>query len=172
MTFTYPLIPKLIYRYANIPVTFVLLMYLFISVMALRISSISIIPAFINILLIYFVNRYYFRLYRLFPYKIEVDDQKMICSDFPFSKKIVQIKFEDIEKITGSIFNGFKNKPIHIYDGKQNVTIAFSLHLKKINDLLTIILVKIRKEKSEELLFKLRQHNTGMKKEGSNPSNT
>lgn len=169
ITFTYPLIPKLIYRYANIPVTFVLLMYFFISIMALRISSFSIIPAFINVILIYFVNRYYFRLYKLFPYKIEVDEVKMVCSDFPFSRKIVQIKFEDIEKITGSIFNEFKNKPIHVYDGKQNVTIAFSLHMRRINDLLTIILSKIRKEKSDELLLKLRQHNIGMKKEGSNP---
>lgn len=166
ITFTYPLIPKLIYRYANIPVTFVLLMYFFISVMALRISSFSIIPAAINVLLIYFVNRYYFRLYKLFPYKIQVDEQKMICSDFPFSRKIVQIKFEDIEKVTGSIFNEIKNRPIHIYDGRQNITIAFSLHLKRINDLLTIILSKIRKEKSDELLFKLRQHNIGMKSEG------
>ncbi|MGE5400264.1 MAG: hypothetical protein ACM3S2_07660 [Ignavibacteriales bacterium] len=165
MIFTYPLIPKLIFRYANIPVTFLLLMYLFLSIVALRVSSLSLIPAFINIMLIYFVNRYYFRSYKIFPYKIEVDDVKMICSDFPFSNKIIQIKFEDIERITGSIFNEFKNKSIHIYDGKQNITIAFSLHLSKINELLTIILSKIRKEKSDELLAKLRQHNIERKRE-------
>ncbi|MGE5681670.1 MAG: hypothetical protein ACM34K_12405 [Bacillota bacterium] len=165
LTFTYPLIPKLVYRYANIPLTILLMMYLFISIVALRISSISILPALINIVLIFLLNRFYFRLYRMFPYKIEVDDKKMICSDFPFSKKIVQINFEDIDRVTGSIFSGLKNKPVAIHDGKQNVTIAFSLHLSKINDLLTIILSKIRKEKSDELLATLRQRNYERKRE-------
>ncbi|MGE5412098.1 MAG: hypothetical protein ACM3MI_14145 [Clostridiales bacterium] len=159
LTFTYPLIARLVYRYANIPLTILMFLYLFISIVALRISSISLVPAAINIFLIYFLNKFYFRLYKMFPYKIEVDDTQMICSDFPFSKKIVQIRFEDIDKITGSIFSGLKNKPVAIHDGKQNITIAFSLHLSKINDLLTIILSKIRKEKSDELLQTLKQRN-------------
>lgn len=165
LTFTYPLIPRLVYRYANIPLTIILFLYLLISILALRISSISIVPALINIVLIYILNRFYFRLYKMFPYKIEVDDVQMICSDFPFSRKIVQIRFEDIDKITGSIFSDLKNKPVAIHDGKQNITIAFSLHLSKINDLLTIILSKIKKEKSDELLASLRQRNYEKKRE-------
>lgn len=165
LTFTYPLIPRLVYRYANIPLTIILFLYLLISILALRISSISIVPAFINIVLIYILNRYYFRSYKMFPYKIEVDDVQMICSDFPFSRKIVQIRFEDIDKITGSIFSDLRNKPVAIHDGKQNITIAFSLHLGKINDLLTIILSKIKKEKSDELLASLRQRNYEKKRE-------
>lgn len=164
LTFTYPLIPKLVYRYANIPLTIFLVMYLFLSIIAIRASSISIVPAVINIILIYALNRYYFRLYKSFPYKIEVDDVKMICSDFPFSSKIVQIRFEDIERVSGSIFSGFRNKPVTIYDGRQNISVSFSLHLSKINDLLTIILSKIRKEKSEELLEGLRQRNMQRKR--------
>lgn len=159
LTFTYPLIPKLVYRYANIPLTVLLVLYLFLSLILMRYSSISILPALINIMLIYALNRFYFRLYKTFPYKIEVDDVKMICSDFPFSRKVIQIRFEDIEKISGSIFSGFRNKPVTIYDGRQNISVSFSLHLRKINDLLTIILSKIRKEKSEELLADLRQRN-------------
>lgn len=165
LTFTYPLIPKLVYRYANIPLTILLILYLLISILALRISSISLVPAVINIILIYILNRFYFRLYKMFPYKIEVDDDQMICSDFPFSRKIVQIKFEDIDRVSGSIFSGLNNKPVSIHDGKQNITIAFSLHLRKINDLLTIILSKIKKEKSDELLATLRQRNYERKRE-------
>lgn len=158
-TFTYPLLARIIFRYANIPLTIVFFMYLVISVMASKINLLYLIPAIINAVLIYIINRFYFTSYKIFPYKIEVDDDKMVCSDFPFSNKIIHIKFEDIERITGSIFSSIRNKPVEIYDGRQKITIAFSLHLRKINELLTIILSNIRKEKSDELLARLHQNN-------------
>ncbi len=151
-TFTYPFIAKIVYRYANIPVTFILGFYLMISAASLKIHYIHYFGVLINAVLIYVINRYYFRSYKIMPYKIEADDEKLVCSDYSFQNKVVTVYFKDIESISGGIFSGTQTKPIKIYDGKQNLTVSFSTHLKNFNELLTYLLSKVRKDVYEQLL--------------------
>jgi hypothetical protein len=49
------------------------------------------------------VNRTYLTYYLILPYKIEADDEKMICSDFLLSKKVITIYFKDIEVLQGGV---------------------------------------------------------------------
>jgi len=154
-TFTYPLIARFIYRYANIPITLILLFYIFAALSVVSTHSSNLITVIINAVLIVVLNRYYFKSYRIFPYKIQVDNEGLHCSDFTFSNKQIKINFEDIDNISGGIFSGAQTKPIKISDGRQNQIIAFSAHIKGHNELLTAILSKIRKDKYEEILGKI-----------------
>lgn len=154
-TFTYPLFAKFIYRYANIPVSLILLFYLVVSLSAVTIHYSNIITVVVNLALIIVINRYYFKSYRIFPYRIEVDKDAMVCSDFTFSDKRLTIKFDDIDNISGGIFSGVQTKPIKVHDGRQNKTIAFSAHIKDHNELLTAILSRIRKDRYEAILGKI-----------------
>lgn len=154
-TYTYPLLARFIYQYANIPITLMLFGYLVVAINGIRYSWINALPAVINLILIYIINRFYFRAYKIFPYRIEVDETGMTCSDFPFSNKKVQIKYENIDEISGGIFSGMYTKPINIFDSKNNVKVAFSTHLKESNELLTIILSKIRKDVYKQAMDKV-----------------
>lgn len=156
--FKYPFIAKIIYRYANIPVTFLLLVYVFLSAAAAAKEWIYIFPMLINLILLYVMNRYYFKMYRQFPYNIKTDNRKLICSDFMNKSKTVEINLSDIGKITGGIFSGSPVKPVYIYDEKNDITIGFNQHLKDYNKFLTIVLSNIKQELYNELLKKVKDN--------------
>lgn len=153
--FTYPLIARFIYRYANIPVSLILVFYVFAALSAVSISSSNWITVVLNIVLVVVMNRYYFKSYKIFPYRIELESDGLLCSDFTFSSKQVKIRFEDIDNISGGIFSGVQTKPIKIHESRQNQTVAFSAHIRGHNELLTAILSKIKREKYEEILGKI-----------------
>ncbi len=111
-TFEYPLLAKIVYRYANIPVTIILFIYFLVSIGAMTDSWYWVMSVIVHALLIFFVNRYYWRSYKGFPYKIEVDNEKMICSNFFMSKKKIEIKMTDIEALRGGVFSNSLTKPI------------------------------------------------------------
>ena len=156
--FTYPLFAKILYRYANIPVSVLLLFYVFISLIGIRESWYSIIPLVINITLLYVLNMYYYKMYKTFPHKLNIDNEKIICSDFMNKDKIVEIKLSDISKITGGLFSGTPIKPVYIFSNKNETTIGFNQHLKDYNKFLTIILSNINQELYNELLEKIKEN--------------
>lgn len=155
-TFEYSLLPKIIYKYANIPITILLGFYLFISTVTFSNNYMSYFAIFVHLLLIFIVNRYYFRNYKLMPYKIEADNEKMICTQFSFQNKISEIKFDQITEITGGIFEGSKSRPIIIRtNGNEKITI--NIHINNFNSLLTIILANINKELYVKLLDRIKK---------------
>ena len=156
--FKYPFIAKVIYRYANIPVSILLLFYVFLSGVAAAKEWIYILPMLINLILLYVMNRYYFKMYRLFPYNIKADNSKIVCSDFMNKTKTVEINLSDVGKITGGIFSGSPVKPIYIYDEKNDVTIGFNQHLKDYNKFLTIVLSNIKQDLYNELLKNIKDN--------------
>ena len=155
-TFEYPLLAKIVYRYANIPVTLILFIYFLVSLGALTESWFWVISAIVHALLIFFVNRYYWRSYKSFPYKIEADNEKMICSNFFMSKKKVEIKLIDIESLRGGIFSNSLTKPIFMKIKGHDSEIGFHYHLKKYNILLTTILSNINHDLYSSLLDKIK----------------
>ncbi|HPN37729.1 MAG TPA: hypothetical protein PL041_04950 [Melioribacteraceae bacterium] len=138
-TFSYPIFAKIVYRYANIFITFVLLSHLVVFIIAPN-KNYSYLPlGLINIILIYIVNRFYFTNYKYFPYDIKADEEKIIVSNFVFNNRTETIYYKDIEKLTGGVFNKKPSTPIYVIcnNGKK---IGINTHLKEFNKLLTLIL--------------------------------
>ncbi len=153
-TFTYPFIAKLVYRYANIPVSLLLVFHLMFLLVGASYELKLLLPASINIIILYIMNRYYIKMYKLFPYKIEIEKERMICSDFFMSKKKLNIQLTDIINIDGGIFTGNPTKPIYLTDIDGN-TIGVNQHLKNYNIFLTTILSSVKKEVYETSLNKI-----------------
>lgn len=152
-TFKYSFFPRLIYRYANIPANFILLFYLIASSLGMFTNWKFIFPLIITLTMLYVLNRFYFRMYKSFPFKIEINNEKMLCSDFVLNNKRVEIYHSDIKEITGGIFSGRAYMPLYIKT--DDIKLGFSPHIKDYNKLLTIILTNITKDLYTELLGKI-----------------
>ena len=150
--FTYPNFYRLLYRYGNIPVTIILSVYLVPSVVYLDKNLIYLIPVVLLLLMIYLLNRHYLNLYKIIPYKIEADEEKLICSDFLFSKKEFTIYFSDIESLTGGIFEGRFSGVMKVCDKKNQVCIGFFNRLKDADKLQTILLSKVPRKVYDDVV--------------------
>lgn len=149
-TYKYNFWVKTILRYANIPVNIILIIYTYFSVISILNDWRFVIALLINLILIFFLNRFYFRIYKYFPFRISVSDKELYCSNFMFNNKEINFKFIDIENINGGIFSGRPFMPLYISLGKNKIGI--SPHIKDYNKLLTTILTNIKKELYENLL--------------------
>jgi hypothetical protein len=152
--FTYSAFAKIFYRYANIPITLLLLLSLLTALAGIYTNWIYIFPALFDITVIYVINRYYIKSYKRFPYKIEANNEKMICADYLFSDKLIELDHTSITKITGGIFSGNLARPIYLHDENNNIVISFNNHLKNYDKLLTIVLSNITQELYNDLLTK------------------
>lgn len=156
ITYKYSFFSKLIYRYANIIATLFLLIYVVAAFFLTMEKWYYVFVMFVNLLIIFYLNRYYFKTYRIFPFKISADNQKIICSDFLFSSKIIEIDLQNIDKISGGIFSGWPTRPVYIYDGTKNIMIAFYSHVGNFRNLLKTILENIPQNVYDELIEKIK----------------
>jgi len=154
-TFTYPLLFRIIFKYGNIVITLLLIIYSIPLAAYLDEKKILIIPLVVTLLIIYFLNKHYLNLYKILPYKIDVDDTKIICSGFFLSKKEIIIQYEDIEYLSGGIFENKISGVMKVYDGKNGVYIGFYQRLNNSGKLATIILSKVKRKLYDEVLEKL-----------------
>jgi len=154
-TFTYPLLFRIIFRYGNIVITLLLIIYSLPLAVYLDEKKILIIPLLVTLLIIYFLNKHYLNLYKILPYKIVADDEMIICSGFFLSKKEIIVHYEDIEYLSGGIFENKISGVMKIYDGKNGVYIGFYQRMTNSGKLATIILSKVKRELYDEVLEKL-----------------
>ncbi len=145
-TFTYSLIFKIIFRFGNILVTLLLSIYLVPVFYYIDQKIILFIPLIIAGIILYMVNRTYLAYYKILPYKIEADDEKMICSDFLFSKKVVTIYFKDIDMLRGGVFSGRSSGIMKLRDSKSKLQVGFSQKMKNSEKLIALILSKVSKD--------------------------
>ena len=122
------------------------------SVVYLDKNLIYLIPVVLLLLMIYLLNRHYLNLYKIIPYKIEADEEKLICSDFLFSKKEFTIYFSDIESLTGGIFEGRFSGVMKVCDKKNQVCIGFFNRLKDADKLQTILLSKVPRKVYDDVV--------------------
>lgn len=162
--YKYSLFAKLIYRYGNIIATLFLSVHFFTSIIIMFEKWYFVFFALINGFFIFLINKYFIKTYRLFPFQISADNEKLICQNFLFSKKEVTISLSDIEKITGGIFSGYPTRPIYIYDGKQKLTIGFYSHVGKFQSLLTMMLKNIPQPLYNRLLDTMKELRVDKKK--------
>ncbi len=156
-TYTYPLVAKLIYKYANFPITLFLFFYVIISAAESFQKTYFVIPLILNIIIIFYLNRYYFRSYKVTPFKIEISNDKIVCSNFYLSEKIVELSLLEITEIKGGIFAGSQTSSIYLINETENITIKINHHLKNYNEVLTKILQNINQELYEELLKTMKE---------------
>jgi hypothetical protein len=133
--------------------------------MNLDANKILIVPLVLSLLLIYIINRSYFTYYKILAYKIDADDEKIVCSEFLLSKKAITIFYTDIESLNGGVFERKSSGIMKVYDGKNNVTIGFSQKMKDSNKLITLILSKVNKEIYDDVI-----ENLTARKYGKSPS--
>lgn len=162
--FVYPFYVKFIYRYGNIIATVLLMLYLIPVVVGLDDNNYLIIPLIISLFFLYFINKKYLTLYKVIPYIIEADDEKMICKNFIYSSKEVIIYYKDIESLSGGIFEGRLRGFMKVCDGKNQICIGFSERIKDSKKLMTLILSKVRKEIYDDVIEKLQSLKNAKKK--------
>lgn len=152
--FKYSLISKLLYRYGNIPLNLILFFYAISALLNVSERLIFIVPFIITITFLFFLNRQYLLLYKLLPYKITADSEKLICEDFLFSNKKVVIYYLKITQLKGGVFEGKVSGLMHVYDQDGN-TIGFFNRLKNVNKLETEILGRVPKEVYDVVVEKI-----------------
>jgi hypothetical protein len=149
--FSYPLLFRMIFKFGNLVVTLLLVVYSIPLVVYLDQNNLLIIPIVVSL----FINRYYLNLYKILPYKIVADDDKMTCLNYFLSKKEIIIYYEDIESLSGGIFDNKISGIMKVCDAKNAVCIAFYHKLTNSNKLATIILSKVNRHLYDEVLEKL-----------------
>ena len=154
-TFTYPFLFRIIFRLGNIFVTAVIIVYSIPLYYFLDGKPIMAFPLLINLAIIYFLNRHYFKLYKILPYKIESDDERIICSKYFLSKKDVMIYYNDISLLSGGLFENKISGLMKVCDGKNNVCIGFYQRLNNSNKLATILLSKVNRNLYDDVLEKI-----------------
>ena len=154
-TFTYPLLFRIIFRYGNIIITLLLIVYSLPLAVYLDEKKILIIPLIVTLLIIYFLNRHYLDLYKILPYKIDVDDEKVICSGFFLSKKELIIYYDDIKSLSGGTFENKISGVMKVCDGRNGLCFGFYQRMTNSSRLATIILSKVKRELYDEVLEKL-----------------
>lgn len=154
-TFTYSLLFKIIFRFGNIIVTLLISIYLIPVFYFIDQNTILFLPLIIGVIIIFMVNRAYLTYYLILPYKIEVDDEKMICSDFLLSKKVVAIYYKDIDKLQGGVFNGRSSGIMKLRDSKSKLRVGFSQKINNSEKLIALILSKVSKDLYDEVISNL-----------------
>jgi hypothetical protein len=101
------------------------------------------------------VNRTYLTYYLILPYKIEVDDEKIKCSDFLLSKKVVTIYYKDIDKLQGGVFSGRSSGIMKLRDSQSKLQVGFSQKMKNSEKLIAVILSKVSKDLYDEVISNL-----------------
>ena len=158
-SFTYPFIFRVVFRYGNIFVIPIIIIYSIPLFYFLDDKPILAFPIIVNLFIIYFLNRHYFKLYKLLPYTIEADGEKLICSDFFLSKKNITIYYDDISSISGGIFDNRISGLMKVCDGNNNICMGFYHRLSNSHKLATIILSKVKRELYDQTLEKIKAGN-------------
>lgn len=153
--YTYPWFWKFIYRYGNIVITPLLLLYTFPIALNLDKNLILLIPFVLSLFLLYYINKSYFKFYKLVPNKIETDGEKIICSEFLFRDKKITIMIKDIESLSGGIFDGKYRGLMKVCDGKNKICIGFFDRMKDSGKLLAIILSKVDRKIYDSVIEKI-----------------
>ncbi|MBX2975153.1 MAG: hypothetical protein KF721_03395 [Ignavibacteriaceae bacterium] len=155
--FTYPLIYRLIYKFGNIPVSLILLLYLPPLIITFKWEYKYIVSGLFLIAAIIFINRYFYVIAKSIAYKIETDDEKLTATQFLGSGKTVNISFDEIDKLSGGIFDGKPRGMMRIENTASNKTIAFFHSIENARILEALILSKVKKELYDAVIDKFTQ---------------
>lgn len=118
-TFQYSFPLRLLYRYGNIPATVLLFLYLLPMLFDFR--GLKIVYSIILIVFLYYINKYFFYLYKAMPRCIEVRETGLQCSGYFLSREKKFIPFDEITDITGGIFDRRFTKLIAVHHPRGKI---------------------------------------------------
>lgn len=155
--FTYSIFWKFVYRYLNLVITPLLILYIIPIALNLDKNLILVLPFVISVYLLYYLNKSYFTFYKLVPFKIELDDEKITCSQFIFKEKKMIIQIKDIESLSGGIFNGRYRGLMKVTDGKNKISIGFFDRMINAQKLVTLLISKVDLKVYNEVIPKIEE---------------
>ena len=129
------------------------MLYMLPAVVTYRYEIGKSIYLFVILIIIFFVNKFFLRLYRILPFVIEVDEQKITFSQFIRKDKKIILHFSEIEKLEGGIFYGKSKGLMQIEGGKT--TIGFFHHLTNANIFITTLLQNVPLEVYKKVEIKI-----------------
>jgi hypothetical protein len=121
-------------------------------------------PFAIHLLLLYVTLRFYKKVRKYFPFKIEMDTENIICSEFLGRKDTISFKLSDVDEIKGGIFSGNNGRPIYIISSSQNIQIGVYRHIIDFNDFLKLILSNVSQDLYNSLMKKMEEMAEGYRK--------
>ena len=155
--FTYSVFWKFVYRYLNVVLTPLLILYILPIGLRLDKDLILFIPFILSVYILYYLNKSYFIFYKLVPYKIEADDEKIICSQFISKQKEITILMKDIDSLSGGIFDGRYRGLMKVSDGKNKLAIGFFDRMIGSQKLVTLLLSKVDIKIYNEVIPKIKE---------------
>ena len=155
--FTYSVLWRFVYRYLNLVLTLMLILYILPIGLKLDKDLILLIPFIISVYILYYLNKSYFMFYKLVPFKIEADDEKIICSQFIFKQKEITILMKDIDSLSGGIFDGRYRGLMKVNDDKNKVAIGFFDRMIGSQKLVTLLLSKVDMKIYNEVIPKIKE---------------
>ncbi len=144
--FRYPFLAQVIYKHAFYPLILLFGLQLGYSLYLLGASWANLIPGAINLVILIVIFKYYSNISHNIPFKIEVEDNSLRCSEFGYSKKEVILPLDEISGVEGGIFSGKATRPVYIFSEKNDVMIGVLPHLKDYNSFISLILQNVDKE--------------------------
>lgn len=140
----------------NLVITPLLLIYLITLVPLIDKNLTLLFPFLLTLFILYYLNKSYITFYKLVPYKIEADEEKLVCTRFLFRDKTLTIFIKDIESISGGIFDGKYRGIMKVCDGKNKICIGFFDRIRNSSKLVTLILSKVDKKIYDEVIEQIK----------------
>jgi len=158
-TFKYPFAIKFIYRYSILLLGLILIAYFIVLIKGAFTEPLMIIPALINIAVLYLAVKYFYSTYKRVPFLIVCGKESIKASDFIPGQKPVEIFYKDVDSISGGVF-GYNSKGIiFVHDGRQNLEIGIQPNIDGAERLMRIILTRIDARLKDDLVEKLKRNN-------------
>ncbi len=156
ITYNYPLTAKIFYRFINVLLSLLLLFYSIFSLIISFEKWYFIFLFLFNLLILLILNSFFIKSYKLFPFTVQIDNEKMICSNFFLSKRKLVINHKDIVKVYGGIISGWPTRPIYIEDS-NNQKVGIFTNSGKNNLLIQTVLKNIPEELYKEIILKMNE---------------
>jgi len=152
-SFTYKPFYRFIYRYGNLLITPLLLLYMLPAIVTFRYEIGQSIYLFVILAVIFYTNKLFFRLYKILPLHIEIDGDKIICTQFFKKDKKIILHFSEMVKLEGGIFYGKSKGLMQI--GGEKTTIGFFHHLTNANIFITTLLQNVPLDVYQQVVPKI-----------------
>jgi hypothetical protein len=150
--YKYPFLAQIIYKHVFYPLILLFGLQLGYSLYLVTESTMNLIPAAINAVILFIIFKYYSNIAKNVPFKIVLSNNMLICSQFGYSKKEVKFPLDEIDHIEGGIFSGKATSTLYLFSEKNNLMIGILPHLTGYNSLVSLILGKIDKSMFAELV--------------------
>jgi hypothetical protein len=158
-TFKYSFHIKFIYRYSILLLGLILIAYFVVLLKGSFANPAMLIPAAINIAVLYMAVKYFYSTYKRVPFMIICGKESLQAKDFIPGQKPVEIFYKDIDSISGGVFGYNPKAIIYVHDGRQNLEIGIQPNIDGAERLLRLILTRIDTRLKDELVEKLKRNN-------------